>query len=122
MSAPAANARSLPVTIMQRTSLPRSQASSASASSFSKAVFKAFKASGRLSVAMPTEQFTSVLIFISASRLAFGTIESGTAGLHDALHRPGTVVLAPKALAPIDQEMMLEIAGIAGGLGMVAQG
>jgi len=35
MSAPAAKARALPVTIMQRTSLPRSQASSASASSLS---------------------------------------------------------------------------------------
>src|ERR1700722_1934707 len=122
MSAPAAKARSLPVTIMQRTSVPRSQASSASANSFSNAVFKAFKASGRLSVAMPTDPFTSVLMFICASSLAFGTIKSGTAGLHNAFHRPGAVVLALKAFPAIDQKMMLEVAGIAGGLGMIAQG
>src|SRR6266702_3096102 len=122
MSAPAAKARSLPVTIMQRTSVPRSQASRASASSLSKGVFSAFSASGRLSVAMPTAPFTSVLMFMSASRLAFGTIESRTAGLHNALYRPGAVAFAGLAFPAIDQEMMLEIAGIAGGLGMIAQG
>src|SRR5689334_15766112 len=115
MSAPAAKARSLPVTIMQRTSLLRSQASSASASSFSSAVFSAFSASGRLSVAMPTEPFTSVLMLLMfASGLAFGTIEGGTAGLDNALHRPRAFVLARLAFAAIDQEMMLEVAGIAG--------
>src|SRR6185295_4489148 len=122
MSAPAAKARSLPVTIMQRTWWPRSQLSSASASSFSKAVFSAFSASGRLSVAIPTAPCTSVFMFMSLSRLAFGTIEAGPAGLDNALHCPFASQFARLAFAAIDQEVMLEIAGVAGGLGMVAQG
>src|SRR5437016_27217 len=116
MSAPAAKARSEPVTIMQRTSLPRSHASNASASSLSSAVFRALSASGRLSVAIPTGPFTSVLMLLMRfSRLTFGTIKSGTARLHDALDRSLAAELTGLALAAIDQEMMLEIAGIAGG-------
>src|SRR4051812_13491063 len=106
MSAPAAKARSLPVTIMQRTSLPTSQASSASASSFSISVFSAFSASGRFSVAMPTEPLISVLMFMLFSLLAFGAIEGGASGLHDALHLVLASQLTGLAFAAIDQEMM----------------
>src|SRR6201996_493347 len=122
MSAPAAKARSLPVTIMQRTSLPLSQASSASASSLSSAVLSAFSASGRFKVAMPTAPFTSVLMFMAASCLAFRTIKGRTARLDNALHCPGAFVLTLVAFTAIDQKMVLEIAGIPGGLGVVAQG
>src|SRR5471030_1770804 len=108
---------------MQRTSVPRSQASSASASSLSNALLSAFSASGRFKVAMPTEPLISVLMFMRVSCLAFGTIEGRTARLHNAFYRPGTFGgFAGQALAAIDQEMMLEIARIAGGLGIVAQG
>src|ERR1700744_1994670 len=122
MSAPAAKARSLPVTIMQRTSVPRSQVSSASASSLSSAELRAFNASGRFRVAIPTEPFTSVLMFICASCLAFWTIEGRTPGLDNALHCPGALVFTRQAFTSIDQKVMLEIAGVAGGLGVIAQG
>src|SRR5262245_40632123 len=122
MSAPAAKARSEPVTIMQRTSVPRSQLSSASANSLSKAVLRALSASGRLSVGMRAEPVNSVLIFMLASALALGTIESGAARLHDAFDGALATQLTGLAFAAIDQEVMLEIAGIAGGLGMIAQG
>src|SRR6266404_7400000 len=122
MSAPAAKARSLPVTIMQRTCVPWSQASRASASSFSSGVFSAFSASGRLRVAMPTEPFTSVLMFMYASCLTLRTIKGRTARLHNALDRAPASQLTGLGFAAIDQEMMLEIAGIAGGLGVIAQG
>src|SRR4051812_3722469 len=123
MSAPAAKARSEPVTIMQRTSVPRSQPSRASASSLSNGVLRAFRASGRFKVAMPTAPVTSVFtLLMGASCLAFGTIKSGAAGLHNALDRPGTIQFARQPLPAIDQKVMLEAAGIASGLGMIAQG
>src|SRR6185503_7377893 len=78
-------------------------------------------ASGRCSVAMPTAPWTSVLIFIAASSFAFGTIEGGPAGLNYTLHAAFTAQFAWLAFPAIDQEMVLEIAGIAGGLGVVAQ-
>src|ERR1700733_2426642 len=56
--------------------------------------------------------------------LAGGAVESRTSRLHDALDRSlaSTAAFAWLAFAAIDQKMMLEIAGIAGGLGMIAQG
>src|SRR6185437_17067782 len=60
---------------------------------------------------------------MALSFLALGTIEGRTASLHNAFDRAATVFPgAGLAFAAIDQEMMLEIAGIAGRLGMVAQG
>jgi hypothetical protein len=41
--------------------------------------------------------------------------------LNNALHCSGAFVFALQPFAAIDQKMMLEIAGIAGGLGMIAQ-
>ena len=44
-------------------------------------------------VATPTAPWISVLMFIIASVLAFGTIEGRTPGLHDALHGTATAGL-----------------------------
>lgn len=60
--------------------------------------------------------------FCCESSLAFWTIKGGAARLHNAFHRAFATQLTGLAFAAIDQEMMLEIAGIAGGLGMIAQG
>src|ERR1700742_3328273 len=123
MSAPAAKARSLPVMMMQRTSAVRSQASSASASSLSSGVERAFNASGRFKVTMPTAPVTSVFtLLMASSRLTFGTIESRAPRLHNAFYSSRTTQFAGLAFTAIDQEVVLEVAGIAGGLGVIAQG
>src|SRR5262249_17774296 len=110
------------VTIITRTFGSASQASSVSASASSRGVLRAFSASGRFRVAMPTGPRSSVrTTLMRLSLLAFGTIEGAAAGLHDAFHLVAAAQFAGLALAVIDQEMMLELAQRTIGPGMVAQ-
>ena len=125
MSAPAAKARSMPVTIDAAHLCAASQASSASASSFEQRCVERVQRFGPVqrgdadrAVHFGLDDCSSAILTsgISGNRKSNGPLAQCASPC------PGISSFARLALAAIDQEMMLEIAGIAGGLGMVAQG
>src|SRR5215475_7756784 len=133
MSAPAANAFSLPVMTMQPMPSSASKPSSAAESSSISWALSALRALGRLSRTMPTRPLVSTMMVWYAmacsifackrrSMLAGGAIEGRTPALGLAAHpAPASRPRARRAVATVDGKVMLEAAKRAVGLLIVAQ-
>src|SRR5262245_32364210 len=134
MSAPAANAFSLPVMTMQPMPSSASKASSAADSSSISCALRALSAFGRSSRIRPTRPFVSTTMVAYAilwcstaarghSALADGTTEGRASALRLASHpAPATRPRARLAFTAVDLELVLEGADRSIGLLVVAQG
>src|SRR4051812_12525294 len=130
MSAPAANAFSDPVIIMQATSGSVSNPSMAPLSSLITAELSALSACGRLSRMMPILPRVSTMRFwyvmdgclVRWLFLAHRTEEGRPPGLHHATDGAAAALCrARPSLAIIDAEIMLEVAKLAVGAAVIAQ-
>src|ERR1700693_376964 len=138
MSAPAANALSLPVSTIAPIAGSASRSSNAAPSSAISPGFSAFSACGRFSVTIPTapRRSTRMLLYsvlliawlprelkvaaALALALPLGAEEGRAAGLGDAAHALGaSAARTGLAFAAIDRPAMLEIAELAIGLHIV---
>src|ERR1700693_1094248 len=134
MSAPAANALSLPVSTIAPIAGSASRSSNAAPSSAISPAFSAFSACGRFSVTIPTapRRSTRMLLYSvlliawlprewrAALARPLGAEEGRAAGLGDAAHALGaSAARTGLAFAAIDRPAMLEIAELAIGLHIV---